>query len=73
MIREASREEAQVLSPRDDLLTWNGVGGKGLSSSSGGVRLTKSWKGITVCSKPLRDELDVSALFKAVASEELEG
>lgn len=51
-----------MLFPNDDLLTCNGVGGKGLSSSSGGVRLTNSWKGMTVCSKLLRDEFDVSVV-----------
>jgi hypothetical protein len=51
-----------MLSPNDDLLICNGVGGKGFSSSSGGVRLMNSWKGRTVCSKPLRDELDVSVV-----------
>ena len=45
-------------------LSLSGVGGNDLSSSSGGVCLTKSLKGGIVCSYPIRDDFRVSFVVR---------
>jgi len=60
---DCSRDE-ELVAPPNDPLTLDGVSGSGLSSSSGGIRLTKSLKGGMICSYPWRDDLSESSVVR---------
>lgn len=60
---DASLEYTEGVSPKEDRLGLSGGGGRGFPSSTGGVLLMNSWKGITVCCSPLEYGLDELAVL----------